>query len=119
MPFSGRRSPAFPSRLTRPRRQARLLLPEPLAVNRSERVVGSIRFKVNNARSYDLTLDLAVDRPGGPATGPNPLRRTATYNLAQQTFKCGNDSSGARECLADHYSYSYTGEPALPSVVPA
>lgn len=63
-----------------------MLLPEPLAVNRNEKVVGSIKFKVNASRSYDLTLDIAVDRPGHAAQ-PNPLQRVATYNLSQQTFK--------------------------------
>lgn len=67
------------------RRQARLVLPEPLAVNRGEKVVGSIRFAVNSSRSYDLTLDISVDR--GSSAEPNPLRRTATFNLSQQTFK--------------------------------
>lgn len=66
--------------------QARLILPEPLAVNKSERVVGTIRFKVNESRSYDLTLDIAVDR-GDPGAQSNLLKRTATFNLSQQTFK--------------------------------
>lgn len=61
-------------------------------MNRNERVVGSIKFKVNNSRSYDLTLDIAVDRgtaADAAAATPeqNPLRRVATYNLSQQTFK--------------------------------
>lgn len=73
---------AFP-----PPRQARLLLPEPLAVNKGERLTGSIHFKVNDARSYDLTLDLEVDRPGGVEWDPNPLKRRATYALQQQCFK--------------------------------
>lgn len=55
-------------------------------MNRNERVVGTITFKVNASRSYDLTLDIRVDRPGH-AVEPNPLRRIATYNLSQQTFK--------------------------------
>lgn len=68
--------------------QARLILPEPLAVNKGERVTGTIRFKVNDSRSYDLTLDIAVDRGSTAAEpSPNPLRRNATYNLSQQTFK--------------------------------
>ncbi|KAL7419551.1 hypothetical protein Q5752_005462 [Cryptotrichosporon argae] len=87
-----------------PARQARLLLPEPLAINRAERVVGSVHFKVNDARSYDLVLELVVDRPGASADaqlregrdGRNPLYRRASWNLAQQTF-----------------NYSYTGETAL------
>lgn len=56
-------------------------------MNKSERVVGSIRFKVNDSRSYDLTLDIAVDRGLANEPSPNPLRRIATYNLSQQTFK--------------------------------
>ncbi|KAK4690036.1 type I protein arginine methyltransferase, partial [Tremellales sp. Uapishka_1] len=72
--------------------QTRLLLPEPLAVNKSERVIGSLHFKVNDARSYDLTLELCVDRPG-PKYNPNPLYRKAEYNLSQQCF-----------------NYSYTNE---------
>lgn len=55
-------------------------------MNRNEKVVGSIKFKVHASRSYDLTLDIAVDRPGH-AVQPNPLQRVATYNLSQQTFK--------------------------------
>ncbi|OWZ50872.1 histone-arginine methyltransferase CARM1 [Cryptococcus neoformans A2-102-5] len=65
--------------------QARLLLPEPLAVNKGERLTGSIHFKVNDARSYDLFLDLQVNRPG-PEWDPNPLKRTAKYALQQQCF---------------------------------
>ncbi|OXB34743.1 histone-arginine methyltransferase CARM1 [Cryptococcus neoformans] len=65
--------------------QARLLLPEPLAVNKGERLTGSIHFKVNDARSYDLFLDLQVNRPG-PEWDPNPLKRMAKYALQQQCF---------------------------------
>lgn len=80
------------------RRQARLLLPEPLAANRGERLIGSMHFKVsfhshpkltckvNDSRSYDITLDICIDRPG-PEYDPNPLRRHAEYNLSQQCFK--------------------------------
>jgi histone-arginine methyltransferase CARM1 len=81
-------------------RQARLLLPEPLAVNKGERVVGTIHFKVcplpqmasmlmiqaNESRSYDITIDLGVDRPGTQVQ-PNPLLRKGEYNLSQQCFK--------------------------------
>ena len=35
-------------------RQARLLLPEPLAVNKGERVVGTIHFKVRPPYPCDL-----------------------------------------------------------------
>ncbi|CAD6579793.1 MAG: hypothetical protein TREMPRED_002570 [Tremellales sp. Tagirdzhanova-0007] len=76
--------------------QTRLLLPDPLAANMGERIIGSLRFQVNDARSYDLTLDLCIDRPG-PGVEPNPLRRRATYNLAQQCF-----------------NYSYNPEVSMP-----
>ncbi|ORY22514.1 S-adenosyl-L-methionine-dependent methyltransferase [Naematelia encephala] len=71
--------------------QARLLLPEPLAANKGERVVGSVRFTANDARSYDLLLELNVDRPGSGSeaqTNPNsnPLSRKAEFNLSQQCF---------------------------------
>ncbi len=46
-----------------------------------------IVHQVNDARSYDLTLDLYIDRPG-PGVEPNPLKRRGTYNLSQQCFKC-------------------------------
>ncbi|GFZ42528.1 hypothetical protein JCM24511_00244 [Saitozyma sp. JCM 24511] len=79
--------------------QARLLLPEPLAANKGERVVGSVHFKVNDARSYDITLEMRIDRPG-PEHQPNPLIRKAEYNLSQQCF-----------------NYSYNPETALPATV--
>lgn len=56
-------------------------------MNKGERLTGSIHFKVNDARSYDLTLDLEVDRPGGVEWDPNPLKRRTTYALQQQCFK--------------------------------
>ncbi|KAK8861606.1 hypothetical protein IAR55_002429 [Kwoniella newhampshirensis] len=65
--------------------QARLLLPEPLAVNKGERLVGTLSFNVNEARSYDLVMDLKVDRPG-PEWDMNPLKRRAEYQLQQQCF---------------------------------
>nr|ODN89259.1 histone-arginine methyltransferase CARM1 [Cryptococcus depauperatus CBS 7855] len=65
--------------------QARLLLPEPLAVNKGERVTGRIDFKVNNQRSYDISLQLRVDRPG-LEWDPTPLKRQTDYILQQQCF---------------------------------
>lgn len=57
-------------------------------MNRGERLTGSIHFKVNDARSYDLTLDLEVDRGGGGAECDRDLlKRRATYALQQQCFK--------------------------------
>nr|XP_031862897.1 uncharacterized protein CI109_001371 [Kwoniella shandongensis]KAA5529969.1 hypothetical protein CI109_001371 [Kwoniella shandongensis] len=65
--------------------QARLLLPEPLAVNKGERLTGTLSFRVNDARSYDMVMDLRVDRPG-PEFDVNPLKRRAEYQLQQQCF---------------------------------
>ncbi|WWC87917.1 uncharacterized protein L201_002817 [Kwoniella dendrophila CBS 6074] len=68
--------------------QARLLLPEPLAANKGERLKGTISFKANEARSYDLTLNLEINRPGlePQYANQNPLKRTAEYQLQQQCF---------------------------------
>nr|ADE10057.1 AdoMet-MTases [Tremella fuciformis] len=81
--------------------QARLLLPEPLAINKGERIVGSVHFKVNDQRSYDLTVEICVDRPG-PSVQPNPLYRKAEYLLQSQCF-----------------NYSYNPDAALPGSWPA
>jgi hypothetical protein len=42
--------------------------------------------KANESRSYDITIDLGVDRPGTQVQ-PNPLLRKGEYNLSQQCFK--------------------------------
>lgn len=49
-----------------------------------------MRFKANDARSYDMTLTLRLDRPGegwDKWDGPNPLERKATWDLSQQCIK--------------------------------
>ncbi|OCF57897.1 histone-arginine methyltransferase CARM1 [Kwoniella mangroviensis CBS 10435] len=79
--------------------QARLLLPEPLAANKGERLKGSIHFKVNDARSYDLTLDLEIDRPG-PEWSPNPLKRRAEYQLQQQCFNYSYNPDASLNALS-------------------
>ncbi|GHJ88842.1 hypothetical protein NliqN6_5244 [Naganishia liquefaciens] len=79
--------------------QCRLLLSEPLAVNRGQRVVGSIRFRTNDNRSYDLDLEVRV-----VAQGPEPgvemelpgTKRTGRFDLGKQT-----------------YNYSYTPDAAM------
>ena len=66
-------------------------------MNKGERIVGSLLFKVgggsvsaddqvNDARSYFITLDITIDRPG-PSHNMDPLHRRATYDLSQQCFK--------------------------------
>ncbi len=76
--------------------QARLLLREPLAVNRGETVAGEMHWRANDSRSYDLMLSLHIERAAvtsAAAPVDDLVARTGTYNLAQQTF-----------------NYSYTGE---------
>ncbi|WVW80173.1 hypothetical protein I302_102150 [Kwoniella bestiolae CBS 10118] len=79
--------------------QARLLLPEPLAANKGERLKGSIHFKVNDARSYDLVLDIEIDRPG-PEWSPNPLKRRAEYQLQQQCFNYSYNPDASLSALS-------------------
>jgi histone-arginine methyltransferase CARM1 len=50
-----------------------------------------MHWVVNDSRSYDLTLEIKIERPGAPPS--DLLTRTAKYDLAQQCF-----------------NYSYTGE---------
>lgn len=71
-----------------------------------------MRAQVNDARSYDLTLELCIDRPG-PGVEPNPLKRRGTYNLAQQCFKWV-----LRTRVADFGSYSYNPDPAMSGTMP-
>ncbi|KAI5451602.1 hypothetical protein NCC49_001586 [Naganishia albida] len=69
--------------------QCRLLLSEPLAVNRGQRVVGSIRFRTNNNRSYDLDLEIRVvaegSQPDQHVDLPN-TKRTGRFDLGKQTY---------------------------------
>ena len=56
--------------------QIRLLLKDPLAVNVGDVVSGSIHFKVNNMRSYDITLDIQMGK----------LYRSGVYLLHEQSY---------------------------------
>jgi histone-arginine methyltransferase CARM1 len=40
--------------------QVRLLLPEPLAINKGQKIVGSLIFKANNIRSYYIYLKIGI-----------------------------------------------------------
>lgn len=69
--------------------QCRLLLSEPLAVNRGQRIVGTIRFRTNNNRSYDLDLNIHVvsdDAKNGKATVIPNTQRTGRFDLGKQTY---------------------------------
>ncbi|WFD35102.1 type I protein arginine methyltransferase [Malassezia cuniculi] len=61
--------------------QVRLLFDEPLALNRGQRVVGTLHFAVNDHRSYDIDADIRV--PFGDNT---VARRTAHWKLDRQTY---------------------------------
>lgn len=77
--------------------QIRLLLKEPLAVNASQTVHGWIHFKVNEMRSYDIQLEMAV---GAETPLPSPplhmdfvklppdgcIRRSGFYYLHEQSY---------------------------------
>jgi type I protein arginine methyltransferase len=42
--------------------QVRLLLPEPLAVNKNEKLIGEIKFEANSLQSYYLHLKVGIAR---------------------------------------------------------
>ncbi|KAJ9119113.1 hypothetical protein QFC22_003604 [Naganishia vaughanmartiniae] len=69
--------------------QCRLLLSEPLAVNRGQRIVGTIRFRTNNNRSYDLDVNIHVvsgdAKDGETSVIPN-TKRTGRFDLGKQTY---------------------------------
>lgn len=41
--------------------QCRLLLLEPIAVNRGQRIVGSVDFRANEGFSYDVFLEIQIE----------------------------------------------------------
>jgi len=63
--------------------QIRFLLREPLAVNYGQTVTGRVSFKVNNARSYDLACELALDG----------VTRRDHWHLQEQTYLYSYDPS--------------------------
>lgn len=67
--------------------QARLLLPEPLAVNRGQMVTGWMKFKVNEQRSYDIEAELLlVDVGSTKAESTRSTRRRCHWKLDKQTY---------------------------------
>ncbi|KAN0059736.1 hypothetical protein ACQY0O_008308 [Thecaphora frezii] len=64
--------------------QVRFLLPEPVAVNRGQKLVGSIQYTVNDSRSYTLKAHFDVVRADGQSD-PS-LHRKAKWRLDRQTY---------------------------------
>jgi histone-arginine methyltransferase CARM1 len=65
--------------------QVRFLLKEPLAVNAGQNVVGTMKFKVNEMRSYDLTSVMVLVQPGQAPTESGIVREGA-WSLHEQTY---------------------------------
>lgn len=89
--------------------QARLLLPEPLAVNRGQVVMGSMRFKVNESRSYDIHADMWVEAgaaaasttttapsapPPSSSSSSRSTRRRFKWKLDRQTYSWTTSTVG-------------------------
>lgn len=66
--------------------QVRLLFQEPLALNTGQVVLGSLHFKANDNRSYDIHADLYVPLPEGASSEVPLFRRTALWKLDKQTY---------------------------------
>lgn len=61
--------------------QIRLLFDEPLALNRGQKVVGSLHFVANSHRSYDIDAEFHV-----PFGSGSIARRIAHWKLDRQTY---------------------------------
>lgn len=66
--------------------QVRFLLPEPLAVNRNQKIAGSVHCKVNDQRSYTMTAHLRLLNPDGAASDSPTTTRKAVWRLDRQTY---------------------------------
>ncbi|KAJ1032402.1 hypothetical protein NDA16_000428 [Ustilago loliicola] len=66
--------------------QVRFLLPEPLAVNRGQKISGSVHCKVNDQRSYTMTAHLRLLNPDGTASDSKATKRQAVWRLDRQTY---------------------------------
>lgn len=66
--------------------QVRFLLPEPLAVNRGQKISGSVHCKVNDQRSYTMTAHLRLQYPDGTAFDSKSTTRKAVWRLDRQTY---------------------------------
>ncbi|SJX60941.1 related to HMT1-hnRNP arginine N-methyltransferase [Sporisorium reilianum f. sp. reilianum] len=66
--------------------QVRFLLPEPLAVNRGQKICGSVHCKVNDQRSYTMTALLRLQNPDGTSADTPITTRKAVWRLDRQTY---------------------------------
>lgn len=66
--------------------QVRFLLPEPLAVNRGQKICGSVHCKVNDQRSYTMTALLRIQNSDGTAVDSRATTRKAVWRLDRQTY---------------------------------
>ncbi|PWZ00877.1 S-adenosyl-L-methionine-dependent methyltransferase [Testicularia cyperi] len=64
--------------------QVRFLLPEPLAVNRGQKLNGQIRCIVNDQRSYTMHADFTLFNADGSTNAS--LARKAVWRLDRQTY---------------------------------
>ena len=66
--------------------QVRLVLAEPLALNRGQRVVGTLHFQANENRSYDIDARLRVPLDGDTGKEVVLQERAAVWKLDKQTY---------------------------------
>lgn len=66
--------------------QVRMLFPEPLALNAGQRVLGTLHFKANESRSYNITANLEVPQADDVKASAPLFRRTARWKLDKQTY---------------------------------
>lgn len=66
--------------------QVRFLLPEPLAVNRGQKLSGSVHCKVNDQRSYTMTAHLRLLNPDGTSSDSKATMRETVWRLDRQTY---------------------------------
>jgi histone-arginine methyltransferase CARM1 len=88
--------------------QARLLLPEPLAVNRGQHVHATITFTAHESRSYYIDIDIYIKSEGSDQIDER-TRRQARWNLAQQTLNYsyqGDEATAAQSWKAATSAYS-------------
>lgn len=64
--------------------QVRFLFPDPLAVNKGQKLSGTIRCQVNDQRSYTMYGNLVLLNPDGSVI--EALQRQAVWRLDRQTY---------------------------------
>ena len=78
--------------------QCRLLLSEPLAVNKGQAVTGRLHMVANEAQSFDLSLDITLDG--------TDITSSATFKLQDQMYHYLEHPANAwsAEATAEYYS---------------